>query len=601
MSLLAWPLTLLALVFMYPWARWLLRTSDRVLIAVTTLGLSTGTLSLVMLWIGLIGIRIDWRIAALVCAGISGVGWIVQYRARHDAPLQHPTDPLSPPGERGLGGEAKITVLIIVIIGALILFNAIYWPFGIDDAITIYATFGKQIANTGRLPQGNLYELYPMLVPLNYAFTHQAAGWIDEHLAALIPAALSVGVMAVAYLLGRQLFNRAVGLIAALLIALTPMYTHWASAGYVDLPAAFYYGLAVYFLFRLDSWQDALLAGIMAGLSAWTKNSGLLIVGSIVPWIGYRWWLSRDEPRCRVTLGQIGVIVAGFGIVAGPWYLRNWITTGLIVPPTGWTWKAKRTLTNLFPYLADGRYFPIGLMFTAGVLFALWRVIRTFPPRPLSASSKGESDSQNHSLTYLMICYVPFFVIWWALFSYDGRFLLVLTPLVAVMAAQVIKLVLPHPLPPSLLRSEGELVSTRSPSLLAERGWGEVLRTAAILLIIILALPAASAAVDYKSELLRRPFMSDADKHRLRLSTDRYEMVLYLRTLPAGSKVWTQDLLLPYHADGMNMVVGGWPTADQLKPFDYWVLSPGDVLPDWVGDAALIHTQGGYRVYALRR
>jgi hypothetical protein len=29
MNLLAWPLTILALVFMFPWARWLLRRADR--------------------------------------------------------------------------------------------------------------------------------------------------------------------------------------------------------------------------------------------------------------------------------------------------------------------------------------------------------------------------------------------------------------------------------------------------------------------------------------------------------------------------------------------------------------------------------------------
>jgi 4-amino-4-deoxy-L-arabinose transferase-like glycosyltransferase len=121
---------------------------------------------------------------------------------------------------------------LIGVIVVLILFNAAYWPFGIDDAVTIYATFGKQIAQTGQLPRGSLYELYPMLVPLSYAFTHQAAGWIDEHLAALIPAILSVGLIGVAYLLGRELTNRTVGLIAAVLIALTPT-THWASSGYV--------------------------------------------------------------------------------------------------------------------------------------------------------------------------------------------------------------------------------------------------------------------------------------------------------------------------------------------------------------------------------
>jgi hypothetical protein len=75
-------------------------------------------------------------------------------------------------------------------------------------------------------------------------------------------------------------------------------------------------------------------------------------------------------------------------------------------------------------------------------------------------------------------------------------------------------------------------------------------------------------------------------------------MALTLRTLPAGSRVWTQDLLLPYQADGVQMTVGGWPTASHLDDFDYWVLSPGETLPDWFGPATPEHTQGGYRLYA---
>src|SRR5262249_30979599 len=153
-----------------------------------------------------------------------------------------------------------------------------------------------------RLPQGQLYETYPMLVPLSYAFTHQAAGWIDEYLAELIPALLSVGVIGAAYLLGRELFNRSTGLIAALLIAMTPTFAQWASAGYVDLPCGFFYGMSAVFLARHDrtrSWPDALLAGVMAGLAAWTKNSGLLIVLSIGGWIVYRGWMARYSAAPR--------------------------------------------------------------------------------------------------------------------------------------------------------------------------------------------------------------------------------------------------------------------------------------------------------------
>ncbi len=252
MSLLAWPITLLMLVCMYPWARWLLHRAERtalipanniVLLALTTLGLSIGLLSLVMLWMGLLGIRIDWRIAAVVCVGIGASGFLARdkpYLLRDQALIAVPPRPL-----QEIANVARIIIAVIVV---LVLFNAVYWPFHKDDAVVIYASYGKTIASTGRLPVGQSYETYPMLVPLSYAFTHQAAGWVDEHLAALIPALLSVGVIGAAYLLGSELFSRSTGLIAALLIAITPTFTQWASAGYVDLPCGFFYGMSVMFL-----------------------------------------------------------------------------------------------------------------------------------------------------------------------------------------------------------------------------------------------------------------------------------------------------------------------------------------------------------------
>jgi hypothetical protein len=576
MSLLAWPLTILALTFMYPWVCWLLCRSGRsnkLLATVTTLGLSLGTLSQVMLWQGLIALRIDWRITVVLCAGISVVGWVVIRRTTSrvmepvgaDPPRRQP-----PPVGAGLRPALNfwrfdLTTFAVILIGVmagLMLFNAVYWPFGIDDAIAIYASFGKQIAQTGQLPRGTLYELYPMLVPLSYAFTHQAAGWIDEHLAALIPALLSVGVIGVAYLSGKQLYDRATGLTAALLVALTPMIAHWASAGYVDLPTGFFYGLSAVFLLRLDrsgARRDALLAGIMAGLAAWTKNSGLLIVLSVVAWIVYRWWRPGDR---RLTVRLIMLIVVGFAVVAGPWYARNVVMAGTPVPPTGWTWKADRSLADLVPYIEDSRYFVTGWIFTAGLLLMAWQAWRL---------------RKQATPIFLLIFYLPFFAIWWALFSYDDRFLLVLTPFVAVTGARVV-----------------QEIARRIPAQ-----YTQYARIAAVVVIVGLALPAASAAVDFKGELLRRPFMSDADKHRVRLGADRYNMALYLRVLPPGSRIWTQDLLLPYHADGVEMTVGGWPTQEQLESYDYWLLSPGDALPEWLGADSPVHAEGQYRLYRL--
>src|SRR5258708_7639032 len=294
MSLLAWPITILALVFMAPWARWLLRRAEGqalypanygLLLALTTLALSVGTLTLILLLLGLLGLPVDWRIAGLLCLGIGALGLLIR-----DRRIVLRDTSLKPVPSRPLLMLTRAAWIVIAVIAVLVVFNAVYWPFGIDDAVTIYASFGKAIAASGHLPIGNLYETYPMLVPLGYAFTHQAAGWRDEHLAALIPALLSGGVLGGAYLLGCELRNRATGLIAALLIAITPMYTHWAGVGYVDLPCGFFYGLSALFLARYNrtrSWPDALLTGIMAGPAAFTKKRRVLVAQPISAVLAY--------------------------------------------------------------------------------------------------------------------------------------------------------------------------------------------------------------------------------------------------------------------------------------------------------------------------
>jgi hypothetical protein len=547
---MAWIITLLALVHAYPLARWLLRSPDLVLILLTTLGLSAGSLSLAMLALRVVNIPLTWQPVALICIVVSGVGYVLWQRDGR-------THGFAPANSVPLTTLEKLAIAIILIISGLIVFNSIYWPFGIDDAVGIYAYWGKQIYRTATLPaltRESLYEAYPMLVPLWYAFTHSAAGWVDEYLAGLIPALLSVGCFGAAYLLGRELFNRRVGIIAALLCTLVPAVTFWAGAGYTDLPCGFFYGMAGYFLWRArESWRYALLAGIMAGLAAWTKNSGLLIVGSIGLWIVIRFLRDDQKP----TLREILLVVGGFIAVAAPWYVRNLLYTGSLLPPTGWTYAAQRTLSTLFPYLTSNRYLPLGALLTAGVIYTFARV-----------PFKRES-------LYLTAFYLPFFVIWWVLFSYDSRFLLAVLPFVAVMGAHLI----------SVAASRSEQLPPRAVQI----------GTAGV--ILVLAGVSGFTAVDHKTELLRYPLMSDAEKHTVRLG-GRYQVGLYLRQFP-GARVWTQDPIMSYHADGVMVQSSPYPKdRAALDGFDYWIASPGEAVLDGLPEP--IYMAGGYRVFRLR-
>ncbi len=239
-----------ALAFAYPWALILIpaerRSAD--VLSVTTLALSLGGLTLWMMALALVGaLRFGAVVAGIVIAFGIGQVWLL----RTQAPMIAAARPPVIQRMRTAARQNPLAVgaaLIVIGIAALIVFNALYWPFSDDDAVSIYATQSVGIYQTGELPEGEgLYEAYPMLLPLSHVYSYMLAGEVDEYLARMAVAALGVGTLAAAFALGRALYDTATGLSAALLLALTPTFTRWASSGYTDIPAAFFVTLAVLF------------------------------------------------------------------------------------------------------------------------------------------------------------------------------------------------------------------------------------------------------------------------------------------------------------------------------------------------------------------
>src|SRR5690606_26909942 len=146
----------------------------------------------------------------------------------------------------------------------------------------------------------SLYDAYPILVPLNYAYAYFAAGWENEYLAKTIATLLSLACLPATYLLGERLRGALAGWLAALVLALTPFFGSWASSGYVDLPMAFFYTLAAVFALRLwetGSTRDAVIAGALVGLAAWTKNAALIGVPLLGGWLVWCWWHDKISLR----------------------------------------------------------------------------------------------------------------------------------------------------------------------------------------------------------------------------------------------------------------------------------------------------------------
>ncbi len=372
--------------------------------------------------------------------------------------------------------------LVVVVVSAAILLNAVYWPFYKDDAVGIYAEQAHfMYATRGLIPLDltfySYYQAYPMLVQLSYTYSYLLSGWEDPYLAKVISTVLSLACLGAVFYLGKTLYDEKAGWLAVLLLALTPLFGRWASSGYADLPMAFYYTLASLFAWR--GWKsnntvDALISGIAIGLGAWTKNA-------ILPAVGF--WLIfmlLGLIRKHISFKAVVVACAASAIVAAPWYLRNLVEAHLLMPATAWTDQAAPNLSNLLVFITHPENFGFtGWLILIGIVLALVQVVRNW--------RSADRD------ILLLVFTLPYFAFWWILASYDRRFILYFLPILVVLAAGY------------GLKLWGHIPNNYHRSL----GWLLTIITLGMTLYI------ASISVDYKAEILRDPLMNDAAKHAI--------------------------------------------------------------------------------------
>lgn len=492
-TLFAYLLIVLVIVAAYPWASWLLRQRrvTHPLVTALTLALGVGMLTLVMLWEGMLGIPFSTAGITLpyLAAMLPGL-WLWQrdrasWTPSTDAADSDAAAPASPALRRT--ATRWLPTLILAAITLAILFNGVYWPFHRDDTLGIYMPHAQMMYEArGLVPltgADSLYRAYPMLVSSAYTYTYLASGWENEYLAKLVATLLSVGCLPVAFVLGKMLGGEGTshgsraGWISAFLLALAPNFGRWASAGYVDLPMAFFYGLSAVFALRLwhsASGRDAFLAGAMMGLAVWTKNAALIGV----PLLGV--WLLWALLHRKIQLQQALVAGIACALVAAPWYARNLAGAGFLIPNTAWTDQAQRTLNNLLAFVVRFDNFAFtGWAAMAGVGYAVAQVLRRRENAPGSL--------------LLLLWTVPFFAAWWLFVSYDPRFLLLfLPPLCALGGAWL------------------SAVWQRLP-----RAWQRPALALAGVIVLVFTVQTLWFSVEYKDELLRSPFMSDADKHAI--------------------------------------------------------------------------------------
>jgi len=497
--ILAWAAVLLIFVIPYPTTVWLLRHSpfpvSKGLSLILAAGLGIGTLTWIMMLEGMLGIRFEIWSITLPYLLVNLIGTLLWWRGHTlNSPslyTERAANDLVSVGDEVYSQSLKLLGrLVVIIVSAAVLLNAVYWPFYKDDAVGVYADQAHfMYVERGLIPLNltfySYYQAYPMLVQLSYTYSYLLSGWEDPYLAKVIPTLLSLACLGAVFYLGKTLYDEKSGWLAVLLLALTPLFGRWASSGYADLPMAFYYTLSALFAWRAwkaNSTIDALLSGVLIGLGLWTKNALLPAVAFWLAFIAWGWL------RKHISLKALIVACLACAVVAAPWYLRNLIEAHLLMPATAWTDQAAPNLSNLLVFLTHPENFGFtGWLILIGIVLALVELVFSVSLRfNLPLHFQRHADRDLLLLTFTL----PYFAFWWILASYDRRFILYFLPILVVLAAGYAFQLWDH-IPQSYHRS---------------LGW--------LLTIITLGLTVyiASISVDFKNEMLRDPFMNNAAK-----------------------------------------------------------------------------------------
>lgn len=162
-----------------------------------------------------------------------------------------------------------------------------------------------------------------------YALLGEEAGGIAIHLGQVL---ILIGTCWLTYRLGARIFGDATGLVAASLLALSPLSTKVANFALHTQPAGalLMCVLLLLLLGCLDrpTVKRAVVLGVALGLSALTLAS--LLLSSLV--IALALTLKAIRERSRPPIVAVLIVAAVSAAVISPWTVRNYWVTGHFIP-----------------------------------------------------------------------------------------------------------------------------------------------------------------------------------------------------------------------------------------------------------------------------
>lgn len=189
---------------------------------------------------------------------------------------------------------------------------------------SLYDQFARGLL-AGRYPEEleHFWSMLPPGYPLFLAGLYALFGISCFDIVRIAQALLSAGTVWVLFLLGRRLYDRRVGLLAAAVFALYPYAVFYPATIMSESLYLFLVALNLHALLWLrerPTQARAWATGLIAGAAVLTRPQHLLFVGLAALWLLV---YPRRAAQARRPLLAVGIFLTGCGLAVLPWTARN--------------------------------------------------------------------------------------------------------------------------------------------------------------------------------------------------------------------------------------------------------------------------------------
>jgi len=359
--------------------------------------------------------------------------------------------------------EFDIWIILVLILAAIINFYNITRGglSNFDEATYSYAA--KQVLNGNLLYLGGGFKpLYMVFVTIcNLLFgIHNYSGTIISGLFGLLSIYIT-------YLIGLKLFNRKIGTIAGLILAVTQYHIYFSKVTLAEVVSTAFYGLIIlFYIYSYTAEKKAqnwilFLVSLLIGINFLIRYNSPVIIGVLLIFELMQWISKHHDLKTTIKRALIICVPALLIIVVVS--VAYWVLAPRDVPSMAWQ-VSFRTTQGLYDLItrtgkeADFLYYTRGLWHLTSPITLILGVVGLFVYNKRKEKHKAEESKSEHSSKRMSryaiqsstdFRYGPSIVTVWFLFlfifyssyyNHQMRLFLPAVPALALLAAKTITL-----------------------------------------------------------------------------------------------------------------------------------------------------------------